>query len=88
MELQNISKVKRKRNYDDLYRTLGDDKKVDYQLLEKSLADVKYDVEIFENFLSPKSKLVKKLHRRKLKNNTLIKELRGIQYFLIYLTII
>ena len=76
MELQNISKVKRKRNYDNLYQTLGDDKKVDYQLLEKSLADVKYDVEIFENFLSPKSKLVKKLHRRKLKNNTLIKSKR------------
>ena len=72
MELQNIGKIKNKRSYYNIYRTLGDEKKVDYQILDKSLADVKYDLDIFENFLSPKSKLSPKLHQRKYKNSILI----------------
>ena len=71
MELQNIFKTK-KTNFYNLYRTLGDDKKVDYGLLNNSLSDIRYDIEIFENFLSPRKKLAKQLFQRKLKNNTLL----------------
>ena len=79
MELQNIGKIKNKRSYYNIYRTLGDEKKVDYQILDKSLADVKYDLDIFENFLSPKSKLSPKLHQRKYKNSILIKNKRMVR---------
>ena len=72
MELQNIYETNNKSNLYNLYRTLGDDKKVDYQLLDNSLADVRDDIEIFENYLSPKSKITKKLRQRKLRNNTII----------------
>ena len=71
MELQNIFKTK-ETNFYNLYRTLGDDKKVDYGLLNNSLSDIRYDIEIFENFLSPRKKLAKQLFQRKLKNNTLL----------------
>ena len=79
MELQNIGKIKNKRSYYNIYRTLGDEKKVDYQILDKSLADVKYDLDIFENFLSPKSKLSPKLHQKKYKNSILIKNKRMVR---------
>ena len=76
MELQNISKIKKQGANYSMFKTLGDEKKVDYQLLDKSLARVKYDVNIFETFLSPKIKLNKKTGRRKMRVNTILRNKR------------
>ena len=79
MELQNISSKKKLGGYYTIFHTLGDEKKVDYQLLDKSLGEIKYDVNIFETFLSPKSKLTKKTGRRKLRLGSLIKNRRTVR---------
>ena len=71
MELQNTDRIKHRKANDNLYLTLGDEKKVDYKLINKSLARIKYDVDLFENILSPKSKLNKKLNRRKMRFGTI-----------------
>ena len=85
MELQNIYNTKNKTNFYNLYHTLGDEKKVDYQLLNNSLSDIRYDIEIFENFLSPKSKLIKKLLQKKLRNNTIeVKNKRNVKNSLFF----
>ena len=85
MELQNIYNTKNKTNFYNLYHTLGDEKKVDYQLLNNSLSDIRYDIEIFENFLSPKSKLIKKLLQKKLRNNiTEVKNRRNVKNSLFF----
>ena len=78
MELQNTDRIKHRKANDNLFLTLGDEKKVDYKLINKSLARIKYDVDIFENILAPKSKLMKKLNRRKMKFGT-IKNRRQIR---------
>ena len=71
MEIQNTDRIKHRKANDNLYLTLGDEKKVDYKLINKSLARIKYDVDLFENILSPKSKLNKKLNRRKMRFGTI-----------------
>ena len=60
MEFQISYKDKNKRNRNSIFKTLGNEKKVDYELIRNSLSTIKNDVNIFETFLSPKSKLAKK----------------------------
>ena len=72
MEFQYSYKTKNKGNKYSIFNTLGNEQKIDYELIEKSLSSIKNDVTVFETFLSPKSKLAKKMGRRKLRFNPYI----------------
>ena len=75
MEFQYSYKTKNKGNKYSIFNTLGNEQKIDYELIEKSLSSIKNDVTVFETFLSPKSKLAKKMGRRKLRFNPYIKSI-------------
>ena len=76
MELQNIYRNKNKKNTYRVFHTLGDEKKVNYELLNDSLTKIEYDVDIFAKFLSPRSRIsriTKKPARQKTKRYSIIK---------------
>ena len=76
MELQNIYRNKNKKNTYRVFHTLGDEKKVNYELLNDSLTKIEYDVDIFAIFLSPRSRIsriTKKPARQKTKRYSIIK---------------
>jgi len=75
MELQNIYRNKNKKNTYRIFHTLGDEKKVNYELLNDSLTKIEYDVDIFAKFLSPRSRIsriTKKPARQKTKRYSII----------------
>ena len=75
MELQNIYRNKNKKNTYRVFHTLGDEKKVDYELLNNSLTKIEYDVDIFAKFLSPRSRIsriTKKPTRQKTRRYSII----------------
>lgn len=79
MELQSFYKTKNNENKFSIFRTLGDEKKVDYHLISKSLYKIRNAVNIFEAFLSPRGKLPKKIARRRHRQNTLLKNKRTLR---------
>ena len=79
MELQSFYKTKKNDNKFSIFRTLGDEKKVDYHLISKSLYKIRNAVNIFEAFLSPRGKLPKKISKRRLRQNTLLKNKRTLR---------
>ena len=79
MEFQISYKDKNKKNRNSIFKTLGNEKKVDYELIRNSLSTIKNDVNIFETFLSPKSKLAKKMGKRKLRLNVYVKNMGMIK---------
>ena len=75
MELQNIYRNKNKKNTYRVFHTLGDEKKVNYELLNDSLTKIEYDVDIFAKFLSPRSRIsriTKKPARQKTRRYSII----------------
>ena len=75
MELQNIYRNKNKKNTYRIFHTLGDEKKVNYELLNDSLTKIEYDVDIFAKFLSPRSRIsriTKKPARQKTRRYSII----------------
>ena len=75
MELQNIYRNKNKKNTYRIFHTLGDEKKVNYELLNDSLTKIEYDVDIFAKFLSPSSRIsriTKKPARQKTRRYSII----------------
>ena len=75
MELQNIYRNKNKKNTYRVFHTLGDEKKVNYELLNNSLTKIEYDVDIFAKFLSPRSRIsriTKKPARQKTRRYSII----------------
>ena len=79
MELQSFYKTKNNENKFSIFHTLGDEKKVDYHLISKSLYKIRNAVNIFEAFLSPRGKLPKKIARRRHRQNTLLKNKRTLR---------
>ena len=79
MELQSFYKTKNNEIKYSIFRTLGDEKKVDYHLISKSLYKIRNAVNIFEAFLSPRGKLPKKITRRKHRQNTIFKSKRTLR---------
>ena len=75
MELQNIYRNKNKKNTYRVFHTLGDEKKVNYELLNDSLTKIEYEVDIFAKFLSPRSRIsriTKKPARQKTRRYSII----------------
>ena len=79
MELQSFYKTKNNEIKYSIFRTLGDEKKVDYHLISKSLYKIRNAVNIFEAFLSPRGKLPKKITRRKHRQNTIFMSKRTLR---------
>ena len=70
MELQNIQNQKYQNITYHVFQTLGTEKKSDYNKYEEDIANLKYSVDILQGFSSFKSKLSRKIVRKKGRTNT------------------
>ena len=70
MEFHDIQNQKNQNITYHVFQALGKEKKSEYNQYEKDIANLKYNVDILEGFSSFKSKLSRKMVRKKGRNNT------------------